>query len=155
MTVKPARLIRDDPYFDDERSYEEDLKHIGGSLNVGLEGAYIFLVLINKYDARYNSRSLKIEEEDINYYIRCLKKVFATYKEKKKELRPTQFLEQGYSSGMVLRVNMPDEGVAIHEWADPITTEEELNAVIGEFKYAKKRIKFLRERLVKLSAKGK
>lgn len=153
MDIKPAKLTRDNPDFFDERAYEEELRHIGGTLVVGLNRAYIFFCFINKNDARFNPRSFQIEEEDINYYIKCWKEVFATYKEEKSKMKPTRFLEQGYSCGFVLRINMPEEGVAIHEWADPIKTDEEYNAVIDDLKYAKKRIRFLREHLQKLAMK--
>lgn len=153
MNIKPAKLTRDNPDFFDERAYEEDLKNVGGTLVVGLNRAYIFFCFINQDDMRFNPRSFQVEEKDINYCIKCWKEVFQHYQEKKKELKPTRFLEQGYSSGFVLRVNMPKEGVAIHEWADPIKTEEEFNAVISDLKYAKKRIKFLREHLQKLAMK--
>ena len=104
-------------------------------------------------DKRYNPHFFEIDENDIDFYINCWKEGFEFYRKYKKKLRPTQFKEVRYSSGIIVRINMNDEGVSLDYWDVPITTEEELNGIIEDYERSKKRILELRQKIKEMAMK--
>ena len=131
------------------------------TLKEWLDNAMAVLVVTNKEayieytfrcnDRRYNPAYLKIDESDIDFYIDSWKEVFEFYQKKKKSFKKTHFLEQGYSTGLLVRINMPDEGVKLHAWDVPITTQEELDDIIKDYQKAKRLIPKLRAKIRKMA----
>lgn len=128
--------------------YSEKLSS-GGELKVSSNNWFIEYYFPGP-DFRYNGKFFKISGRDIDRYIAALEKNFEKYLELKAAIPPTGNFETSGEMGMTIFIGDHRNGVCLHNYHMPISSEEKLKLVISDYKNAKVRAEKIQDMLKNL-----
>lgn len=95
-------------------------------------------------DLRYNGTFITVNGNEIDQYIYAWQYNYAKYLQMKNTIPPGGSFEISGEMGMSIRIGFA-EGVCIHSYHMPIDSQEKLEEVISDYKYAKSRAIKLQE----------